>query len=91
MSSVYCALESLSEYKQESTQGWNRTNKKKAKGTEETLQRLNEILFQCTFQFKGIYGRMSTLPEAVHMLISGICQSIVSYDKIHFQFSSVIQ
>ena len=90
MSSVYCALESLSEYKQESTQGWNRTNKK-AKDTEQTLQRLNEILFLCMFQSKGSYGRMNTLPEAVHMLISRICLSVISYDKMYFQFSSVIQ
>ena len=43
------------------------------------------------FQSKGSYGRMNTLPEAVHMLIYRICQSVISYDKMHFQFSAVIQ
>ena len=43
------------------------------------------------FQSKGSYGRMNTLPEAVHMLISRICLSVISYDKMYFQFSSVIQ
>ena len=56
----------------------------KAKGTEETLQRQNEILFQYMFQSKGSYGRTNALPKAVHTLISGTCQSVTSPGKKYF-------
>lgn len=61
MDGLYDSLKSLSEYGQESAQGWRGTNKK-----AKALRNHFKDIMKYTFQLKSICGWMTVFPKTVH-------------------------